>query len=69
MLLFHEVCHFSKIYLLIDGLKSENGILKEVGFSEAYVIGTHWNQGASLMQFQCVPTAVVLSINGEFFAT
>ena len=31
MLLFHEVCHSSKIYLLIDGLKLENGILKEVG--------------------------------------
>ena len=32
--LFHEVCHFSKIYLLIDGLKLENGILKEVGSNE-----------------------------------
>ena len=31
MLLFHEVCHSSKIYLLIDGLKLENGMLKEVG--------------------------------------
>ena len=31
MLLFHEVCHSSKIYLLIDGFKLENGILKEVG--------------------------------------
>ena len=31
MLLFHEVCHSSKIYLLKDGLKLENGILKEVG--------------------------------------
>ena len=31
MLLFHEVCHSSKTYLLIDGLKLENGILKEVG--------------------------------------
>ena len=30
MLLFHEVCHSSKIYLLIDGLKLENGNLKEV---------------------------------------
>ena len=29
MLLFHEVCHSSKIYLLIDGLKLENGILKD----------------------------------------
>ena len=25
MLLFHEVCHSSKIYLLIEGLKLENG--------------------------------------------
>ena len=31
MLLFHEVCHSSKIYLVIDGLKLENEILKEVG--------------------------------------
>ena len=31
MLLFHAVCHSSKIYLLIDGLKLENEILKEVG--------------------------------------
>ena len=31
MLLFYEVCHSSKIYLLTDGLKWENGILKEVG--------------------------------------
>ena len=30
ILLTHEVCHSSKIYLLIDGLKLENGILKEV---------------------------------------
>ena len=35
MLLFHEVCHSSKIYLLIDGL--ENGILKEVGSNESDV--------------------------------
>ena len=35
MLLFHEVCHSSKMYLLIDGLKSENGILKEVGSNES----------------------------------
>ena len=34
MQLFHEVCHSSKIYLLIDGLKLENGILKEVGSNE-----------------------------------
>ena len=31
MLLFLEVCHSSKIYLFIDGLKLENEILKEVG--------------------------------------
>ena len=37
MLLFHEVCHSSKIYLLIDGLKLENGILKEVGSNESDV--------------------------------
>ena len=36
MLLFHEVCHYSKIYLLIDGLKLENGILKEVGSNEMH---------------------------------
>ena len=35
MLLFHEVCHSSKIYSLIDGLKLENGILKEVGSNES----------------------------------
>ena len=38
MLLFHEVCHSSKIYLLIDGLKLENGILKEVGSYESDVL-------------------------------
>ena len=37
MLLFHEVCLSSKIYLLIDGLKLENGILKEVGSNESDV--------------------------------
>ena len=36
MLLFHEFCHSSKIYLLIDGLKLENGILK-VGSNESDV--------------------------------
>ena len=36
-LLYHEVCHSSKIYLLIDGLKLENGILKEVGSNESDV--------------------------------
>ena len=38
MLLFHEVCHSSKIYLLIDGLKLENEILKEVGSNESDVL-------------------------------
>ena len=38
MLLFHEVCHWSKIYLLIDGIKLENGILKEVGSNESDVL-------------------------------
>ena len=37
MLLFHEVCHSSNIYLLIDGLKLEYGILKEVGSNETDV--------------------------------
>ena len=36
-LLFHEVCHSSKIYLLIDGLQLENEILKEVGSNESDV--------------------------------
>ena len=35
MLLFHEVCHSCKLYLLIDGLKLENEIIKEVGFKES----------------------------------
>ena len=35
MLLFHEVCHSSKIYLLIDGFKLENGILKEFCSNES----------------------------------
>ena len=38
MMLFHEACHSSKIYLLIDGLKLENEILKEVGSSESDVL-------------------------------
>ena len=37
MLLFHEVCHSSKTYLLIDGLKLENEILNEVGYNESDV--------------------------------
>ena len=35
MLLFLEVCHSSKIYLLMDGLKLENRTLKEFGSSES----------------------------------
>ena len=35
MLLFHEVCHPSKMYLLIDGLKLENGILKKMVLMKA----------------------------------
>ena len=31
MLLLNIACHSSKIYLLIDGLKLENGMFKEVG--------------------------------------
>ena len=38
MLLFNEVCHSSKIYLLIDGLKLENGILKDAGSNESDVL-------------------------------
>ena len=38
MLLFHEVCHSSKICLLIDGLKLENKILKKVGSNESDVL-------------------------------
>ena len=37
MLSFLKVCHSSKIYLLIDGLKLENEILKEVGSNESDV--------------------------------
>ena len=37
MLLFREVCHSSKIYLLIVGLKLENEILNEVGSNESDV--------------------------------
>ena len=43
MLLFHEVCHSSKIYLLIEGLKLENGILKEVGSNESETLSRFWN--------------------------
>ena len=37
MLLFHEVYHSSKIYLLIDGLELENDILKKVGSNQSDV--------------------------------
>ena len=47
MLLFHEVCHSSKIYLLIDGLKLENGILKEVGSAHGLYPRTGRNISAS----------------------
>ena len=35
MLYFHEVCHSFKIYLLIDGLKLENEILKKLVLMKA----------------------------------
>ena len=38
MLLFHEVCHSSKIYVLIDGLRLENEILKEDGSNESQLL-------------------------------
>ena len=46
MLLFHEVCHSSKKYLLTDGLKLENGILKdddddELEFNDASTLFGH----------------------------
>ena len=37
MLIFRKVCHYSKTYLLIDGLKLENGIWKKVGSKESDV--------------------------------
>ena len=37
MLLIHEIFQCSKLYLLIDGLKLENGILKEVGSNKSDV--------------------------------
>ena len=50
MLLFHEVCHSSKIYLLIDGLKLDNEILKEVGSNESDVFAC-----LSTISFPCIP--------------
>ena len=55
MLLFHEVCHWSKIYLLIDGLKLENGILKEVGSNENDVFSC-----LSTISFPWIPTWLVI---------
>ena len=51
MLLFHEVCHSSKIYLLIDGLKLENEILKKVGSNESDVFAC-----LSTISFPWIPT-------------
>ena len=53
MLLFHEVCHSSKIYLLIDGLKLENGILKEVGSNERIQIRPDILSGLTWAQNVC----------------
>ena len=47
MLLSHQVCHFSKIYLLIDGLKLENEILKEVGSNESDVLLAYLSRGCT----------------------
>ena len=47
MLLFHEVCHSSKIYLLIDGLKLENGILKGC----AVISDNHSNMAMFLLAY------------------
>ena len=44
MLLFHEVCHSFKIYLLMDGLKLENRILKGVGSNESDVFAVQLDQ-------------------------
>ena len=38
MLLFHEVCHSSKIYILIDDLKLENGILNKLVLMKAMIL-------------------------------
>ena len=50
MLLFHEVYRSCKIYLLIDGLKLENGILKEVGSNESDVFAC-----LSIISFPWIP--------------
>ena len=50
MLLFHEVCYSSKLYLLIDGLKLEKEILKEVGSNESDVFAC-----LSTISFPCKP--------------
>ena len=65
MLLFHEVCHSSKIYLLIDGLKLENGILKEVGSNESDVFAC-----LSTISFPWIPLKMdVVSIPSGKFTT
>ena len=46
---------FCKIYLLIDGLKLENGILKEVGANESDVFAC-----LSTISFPCIPICLVL---------
>ena len=45
MLLFHEVCHLSKIYLLIYGVQLENGILK-------------WKRGFCLLIYHLIPLGI-----------
>ena len=40
MLLFHVVCHSSKTHLLIDGLKLEKRISKELGSYESDVFAS-----------------------------
>ena len=38
MLLFHEVCNWYKIYLLIDGLKLEKGFLNKFDLMQEMVL-------------------------------
>ena len=58
MLLFHEVCHSSKLYLLIDGFKLENGILKEVGSNESDVFAFVTDSQRHIKKTSCRHTAV-----------
>ena len=62
MLLFHEVCHSSKIYLLIDGLKLENGILKEVGSNESDVFAC-----LSTISFPWIPIWLGIQQRANFY--